>query len=56
MKGRGRVEELKMSKRGTRGTREAEHDHMRGTTGGQKMYSRGTLDEQQRYSGGPALN
>ena len=37
-----RVEELKKSKRGTIGTREAEQKHMRGTTGGQKMYNRGT--------------
>ena len=41
VKGRGRVEELK--KRGTRGTREAEQEHMRGTTEGQNMYSRSTL-------------
>ena len=41
-KGRGRVEELKKSKRGTRGTREAEQEHMRGT-------NRGTEDVQQRY-------
>ena len=37
VKGRGRVEELEKSKRGTRGTREAEQEQMRGTTGGQKM-------------------
>ena len=36
MKGGGRVEELKKSKRGTRGTREAEQELMRGTTRGQK--------------------
>ena len=50
--GRGRLEELKKSLRGTRGTREAEQEHMRGTTGGQKMYSRGTCtwNEQQMSS------
>ena len=30
VKGRGRVEELKKSQRGTRGTRGAELEHMRG--------------------------
>ena len=60
VKGRGSVEELKKgknkSKRGTRGTREAEQEHMRGTTGGQKMYSRGKTEEQQRYNRGPTVN
>ena len=42
VRGRGRVEELQKSKRETRGTREAEQDHVRGTTGGQKMHNRGT--------------
>ena len=50
VKGRGRVEELKKSKRDTIGTKEAEQEHMRGKPGGQKMYSRGTKDEQQRYN------
>ena len=56
MKGRGRIEGFKNSKRGTRGTKEAEQEHMRGATGGQKMYYRGTRDEQQRYNRGPTLN
>ena len=56
VKDRGRVEELKKRKRGTRGTREAEQGHMRETTGGQKMYSRGTLGEQQRYNRGTTPN
>ena len=43
MKGRARVAELKNSKRGTRGTGEAEQEHMRGTTGAENMYSRGTM-------------
>ena len=51
VKGRGRVEELKKSKRDTIGTKEAEQEHMRGKPGGQQMYSRGTKDEQQRHSG-----
>ena len=43
VKDRGRVEELKKRKRGTRGTREAEQGHMRETTGGeQQWYNRGT--------------
>ena len=53
VKVRGRVEELWKSKRGTRGSREAEEEHMIGTTGGQKMYSRGIRDEQQKYNRGP---
>ena len=52
MKGRGRVEEPKKSKRVTRGTREAEQEHMRETTEEQKMFNRGTRDEQQRYNRG----
>ena len=55
-KGRGRVEELKMSKRGTRGTRGAEQEHMRGTIGEQKMYNRCTRNEQWRYNRGPTPN
>ena len=54
MKGRGRVEEVKKSKRGTRSTREAEQEHMRGTTEVQKMFNSGTRDEQQ--SRGPTPN
>ena len=42
VKSRRRVEELKKSMRGTRGTRDAEQEHIRGTTGVQKMYNRGT--------------
>ena len=44
----GRVEELKMSKRGTRGTREGEQEHIRVTTGGQKMYNRSTTEDLHR--------
>ena len=54
-KGRVRVEELKKSKRGTRGTIEAEQEHLRGTTGDRrctaevpKMNNRGTTEVQQR--------
>ena len=42
VKGEGRVEELKKSRRGTRGTKDAEQEYIRETTGGQKMYNRGT--------------
>ena len=42
VKVRGRVEELKKSRRDTSGPREAEWEHTTGTTGGQKMYNRGT--------------
>ena len=48
-KGRGSIDELEKHKRGTKGTREAEQEHMRRTTEGQKMYHRGTQDEQQQY-------
>ena len=48
VKGRGRVEELKKCKRGTRDIREMEQELMRGTTGGQKMYNRGTTEVHQR--------
>ena len=50
MKGSGRVEEIKKSKRGTIGTKEAEQDHMRGKPVGQKMYSKGTKDGKQMYN------
>mgnify|MGYP001791321291 CR=1 FL=1 len=56
----GRVEELKKSKRSTKGTREVEQEHMRGTTGDrrcttevQKMDNPGTTEEQHR---GPSPN
>ena len=55
VKGGGRVEELKKSKRSTMGTREAKQEHMRGTTGDircttevQKMSSPGTTEVQQK--------
>ena len=41
----GHLEILSISsKRGTRGTREAEQEHMRGATEGQKIYNRGTKE------------
>ena len=53
--GRGRVEELKKSNRGTRGTREAKQEHMIGTTEDKRctteeheMNNRGSREVQQR--------